>query len=159
MNHCAMTTSTVPAIVAVNAHTNVDVDSLDASLHHALLALGVTPVDQTSNQVLIVQALLDPANLPLVQTVAAELGPTRGWSAVLDRVSVLLCKKNEKLISGRFLLQTSPRGAFDSAAIIEHARNYAKEFELAGLSKDKFCIKLPATGAGVTAASVLEKEG
>lgn len=154
-----MTNSTVPAIVAVDAHTNIDVDSLDANLHRALLALGIQPIDQTSNQVLIVQALLDPVNLPLVQQVGAELGPTQGWSAVMDRVSVLLCKKNEKLITGRFLLQTSPRGAYDSQAIINHARNYAKEFELAGLSRDRFCIKVPATGAGVTAAVVLEKEG
>lgn len=151
--------STIPAIVAVNAHTNVDVDSLDPGLHAALIKLGVQPIDQTSNQVLIVQALLDPANLPLVQQVVAELGPSAGWSAVLDRVSVLLCKKNEKLIPGRFLLQTSPLGAFESQAIIAHARNYASEFERAGLNKDRFCIKVPATGAGVTAAAVLEKEG
>ncbi|CAO1638271.1 unnamed protein product [Sympodiomycopsis kandeliae] len=149
---------TVPAIVAVNAHTNIDVDSLDSSLHKSLLALGVQPVDQTSNQVLIVQAILDPVNFPLLQKIVSE-DAQKGWSSIMDRMSVNLCKQNEDLISGRFLLQTSPQHAYDSEKIIAHARSYATEFEKVGLNRDRFCIKVPATGAGVTAAKVLEAEG
>lgn len=151
-------TATVPAIVRLARSTNIDVDSLDPSLARKLLSLGVTANDQTSNQVLIVQAILDPQNASLVKEVTSSM-PDAPTLAIVDRVSVLLSKRNDGLIKGRFLLQTSPQGARDTAAIIAHARNYAKEFEMVGLPKERFCIKLPATGAGVNAAKVLEGEG
>jgi transaldolase len=148
----------VPAIVRLARSTNIDVDSLDPSLARKLLSLGVTANDQTSNQVLIVQAILDPQNASLVKEVTTSM-PDAPTLAIVDRISVLLSKRNDGLIKGRFLLQTSPQGARDAAAIMAHARNYAKEFEMAGLPKERFCIKLPATGAGVNAAKVLEAEG
>ncbi|PWN19581.1 aldolase [Microstroma glucosiphilum] len=151
-------TATMPAIVRLARSTNIDVDSLDPSLARKLLSLGVTANDQTSNQVLIVQAILDPQNAQLVKEVTASM-PDAPSLAIVDHISVLLSKRNDGLIKGRFLLQTSPQGASDMAAIIAHARNYAKEFEMAGLPKERFCIKLPATGAGVNAAKVLEGEG
>lgn len=149
----------VPAIVRLARSTNIDVDSLDPTLARKLLSLGVTPNDQTSNQVLIVQAILDAQNAQLVNEVVASMPEDTPSLAIVDRLSVLLSKRNDGLIKGRFLLQTSPMGANDAAAILAHARNYANEFHLAGLGKERFCIKVPATGAGVTAARTLEQEG
>lgn len=159
------TSDSVPAIVRLARSTQIDIDSLDPTWARTLLSLGVTPRDQTSNQVLIVQALLEAGNLPLLQEVIASLkaegSKEATWEAVLDRFSVALCKRNNDLgiIPGRFLLQTSPRYANDKEQIARHARNYAKEFERAGLGKDRFCIKVPATGAGMTAAAELYAEG
>lgn len=157
----------LPAVVHLAHYCTIDVDSLDPRFGNALLDLGITPNDQTSNQVLIVQALLDPSNLPLVKDVVEDFKQQAGTSAtsapdvlpILDRLSVLLSKRNESIIKGRFLLQTSPRNAHNEPKIIEHARNYAKEFDRAGLGRDRFAIKLPATGAGMGAAKVLESEG
>lgn len=72
--------------------------------------------------------------------------------------SVRLCSLNLPNIAGRALLQASPAHAYDSQAIIAHALAYAREFELAGISRDRFCIKILATGPGMLAARTLERE-
>jgi len=73
--------------------------------------------------------------------------------------SVLICAKNIENIQGRVLLQTSPFHAYDTDKVVEHARNYAREFEKVGISKDRFCIKIPATGPAMNAGPILLKEG
>ena len=73
--------------------------------------------------------------------------------------AVLLSKENIGNIRGRVLLQTLPSKAFDTEATIAHARAYAREFESVGISKDRFCIKIPSTGPALNGAAVLEKEG
>jgi len=73
--------------------------------------------------------------------------------------AVLLCKKNINNIQGRVFLQTQPSKAYDTQATLAHARLYKKEFELAGISSERFCIKIPATGPALNAAKILASEG
>lgn len=72
---------------------------------------------------------------------------------------MLLCAANIDNIQGRVLLQTSPFHAYDTDKVVEHARAYAREFEKVGISKDRFCIKIPCTGPAMNAGPILLKEG
>lgn len=121
-------------------------------------SLPFKPHDQTSNQLIVNEQLELPENQEIFKQAIAEYGD-KGWEAVLDRMSVLFCAKNIPNIQGRVLLQTSPFYAYDKDKVIAHARNYAAEFEKAGISRDRFCIKVPCTGPAMNAAKVLNAEG
>lgn len=78
---------------------------------------------------------------------------------VNDIQAAKMCEKNLGLIRGRVLVQTLPTHAYDVEATLEHARLYDREFQKLGISRDRFCIKILATGPGVTAAAILQQEG
>jgi len=73
--------------------------------------------------------------------------------------AIAYCKRNIPLIKGHVLVQTTPAGAYSTQATLNHARMYVKEFKRAGISKDRYCIKIMATGPGVVAAKILAQEG
>lgn len=70
-----------------------------------------------------------------------------------------MCKQNIDSILGRVLVQTSPSQAYDMEATIEHAKLYDQEFLQQGIARERFCIKIPATGPGVLAMQYLSREG
>ena len=70
-----------------------------------------------------------------------------------------MCKENIDSILGRVLVQTSPSQAYDTGTTIEHARLYDREFRQLGIARERFCIKIPATGPGVLAMQRLSREG
>lgn len=70
-----------------------------------------------------------------------------------------MSKANIDNIQGRVLLQTLPSNAYDTQKTLEHARAYAREFESVGVSKDRFCIKIPSTGPALSACPILLQEG
>lgn len=72
--------------------------------------------------------------------------------------SVLICKRNIGNIQGRVLLQTLPSKAYDEKATIEHARLYGEEFKRVGISRARYCIKIPSTGPALNAAKILSQE-
>jgi transaldolase len=114
--------------------------------------------DQTSNQILLDVQLGDESNVDLLKQVAAEL-KDQGWLAIYTRMAVLMAKKNIDMISGRVLLQTLPSQAYDIEATLAHARLYDAEFKRAGISRDRFTIKIPSTGPALNAAKILQEEG
>ncbi len=61
-------------------------------------------------------------------------------------------------IAGRALLQASPAHAYNAEAIVAHALAYDREFAAAGISKDRYCIKILTTGPGMLAANILESQ-
>lgn len=73
--------------------------------------------------------------------------------------AVLMCKENINNIKGRVLLQVYPNEAYNTQAVLDSARAYAKEFERAGISQDRYCIKIPSTGPALNACPTLKKEG
>lgn len=139
-------------------------------------SLPIVPHDMTSNQIHVHGRMSDPSNRQLLLDVAREY-KDRDWLAIYTRAvsrinpkphpstmltspeAVLLCKKNIDLIQGRVLLQASPSQAYNSQKVLEHARLYAKEFESVGISKDRFCIKIPSTGPALSVCPILEAEG
>jgi len=70
-----------------------------------------------------------------------------------------MSKANIDNIQGRVLLQTLPSWAYNHEKTLEHARAYAREFESVGVSKDRFCIKIPSTGPALSTCPILLKEG
>ncbi|KAK5051036.1 hypothetical protein LTR84_003595 [Exophiala bonariae] len=74
-------------------------------------------------------------------------------------VAVVMCEKNLDLIKGRVLVQTSPSSTYSTEATVAHARLYAREFQRLNISRDRFCIKILATGPGLNAARILQHEG
>lgn len=152
-----MTAESVPIIVRAAQQLEIDVDGLDVSLTQQLRALGVEPNDMTSNQFIIADALALPENQALLEQVVRD-SPGADWLTLLDRVSVKLCALNMANIDGRALLQASPAHAYDAEAIVKHALAYDREFGKAGIGRERYCIKILTTGAGMLAAKVLESE-
>ncbi|KAL4813451.1 hypothetical protein BDW67DRAFT_168274 [Aspergillus spinulosporus] len=63
-------------------------------------------------------------------------------------------------IKGRGLPQTLPTYAYNCAKTVENTRAHsACEFEVVGISRDCFCIKIPATGPGLRACQILVQDG
>nr|POF04246.1 transaldolase [Quercus suber] len=116
------------------------------------------PQDQTSNQRLVYEQMTCPQNREMFLQAVKEYRD-QGWEAVLDRMSALLCARNIDNIDGRVLLQSSAQAAYDTDKVVAHARNYAREFEKVGISKDRFCIKVPCTGPAMNASRILLNEG
>ncbi|KAJ6594359.1 hypothetical protein B0H19DRAFT_1366239 [Mycena capillaripes] len=142
-------------IEILETQLNVDVDSMDPNVAKSL---PFTPHNMTSNQFVVLEQMQAPENRELFLNAVKEYGG-KGWEAVLDRVSALLCAENIGNIQGRVLLQTSPFHAYDTQKVVEHARRYATELEKVGISKDRLCIKIPATGPAMNASPILLKEG
>ncbi|KAL4879194.1 hypothetical protein BJY04DRAFT_194024 [Aspergillus karnatakaensis] len=135
--------------------SNVDVDDIDNDF---IKSLPFKPHNQTSNQQIVCNAMLAPQNRDLFTSTVEEYGH-QGWEAVFDRVAVQLVKKNLPYITGRVLLQSSPRHLNNASEIVAHCRRYASYFEEAGIPKDRYAIKLPFSGAAAVAARELSGEG
>ncbi|KAH6887014.1 hypothetical protein B0T10DRAFT_406976 [Thelonectria olida] len=134
---------------------NVDVDWMDPEY---IKGMPIVPHDQTSNQLWVDIQLGDGSNRDMFLETAKEL-KDQGWLAIYTRMAVLMCKKNVDSIKGRVLLQTLPSKAYDFQATLDHARLYDREFARAGISRDRFCIKIPSTGPALNAAKILSSEG
>ncbi|KAH6603762.1 hypothetical protein Trco_007208 [Trichoderma cornu-damae] len=132
---------------------NVDVDDADTEL---IKSIPFTPHNQTSNQAIITNALL--ADEPLLKDLVRKYG-SQGWERVYDQAAVHLTARNIPLLSGRVLIQSSLRHVSSSAGIIAHSRTLANLYAEAGVSRDRFAIKLPFSGAAAAAAKVLNAEG
>ncbi|KAK6450231.1 transaldolase [Trichoderma asperellum] len=141
---------------------NVDVDDADTAL---IKSIPFTPHNQTSNQAIITNALL--ADQALLKNLVRQYG-SQGWERVYDQAptyaiiiikAVDLTARNIPFLSGRVLIQTSLRHISSSAATIAHARTLASLYANAGVSRDRFAIKLPFSGAAAAAARVLNAEG
>ncbi|KAJ5087426.1 hypothetical protein N7456_011042 [Penicillium angulare] len=140
----------------VSTQLNVDLDYMDPEFTLSLLP--VVPNDMTSNQFIVHDRMCHPDNEALLKEVAKEY-KDRGWLAIYTRIAVLMCKANIDNIKGRVLLQTLPSYAYNTEMTVEHARTYAREFESVGISKDRLCIKIPATGPALSACPILLKDG
>ncbi|KAH7144674.1 hypothetical protein DER46DRAFT_580597 [Fusarium sp. MPI-SDFR-AT-0072] len=139
----------------VNKKINIDIDSLDTEF---LNTLSITPNDQTSNPRWLALQLQSPSSAELIKTCLNELHDQE-FLAICTRLAVGLCRRNVDLIRGRVLVQASPSVAYDCQRTLDHARLYVSEFARAGIPKDRYCIKIMATGPGLNAARILKDEG
>ncbi|KIW77210.1 hypothetical protein Z517_09656 [Fonsecaea pedrosoi CBS 271.37] len=134
---------------------NVDVDDVDTAL---IKSLPFTPHNQTSNQGVITKELLNPENQTLLEDLVDKHGK-EGWEKVYNMAAIALCARNVPFLSGRVLVQTSLRYVNDRTAIIKQCHEYAEAFEKSGVSRDRFAIKVPFSGAAASAALELNAEG
>ncbi|EPE08541.1 transaldolase [Ophiostoma piceae UAMH 11346] len=151
---------------------DIDIDWMDSDFLRSYLPK-IRFHDQTSNQGFVDVQLDHPSNAQLIIDTAREVKAEHEdaastntllkqhplWVAIYTRMSVLMAAKNVDLISGRTLLQTLPSLAYDYEATLAHAHLYAAEFARVGVSRDRFCIKIPSTGPALNAAKTLQTEG
>jgi transaldolase len=62
-------------------------------------------------------------------------------------------------IIGQVLVQTSPSQVYNTQATVEHAKMYDNDLQQCGIARERFCIKIPATGSGVIAMQELTHFG
>ncbi|AAU90887.1 transaldolase [Methylococcus capsulatus] len=125
------------------------------------------PRDATTNPSLITAA----AQMPQYQDIVDDtlkgarqtLGPGASAAQVanraFDRLAVSFGLKILQIIEGRVSTEVDARLSYDTEGTIEKAREIIKQYEAAGVSKERVLIKIAATWEGIEAAAVLEKEG
>jgi transaldolase len=77
----------------------------------------------------------------------------------IDRLSVEFGLRILKIVEGRVSTEVDARLSFDTAKSIDKARTLIKQYETAGMSRERVLIKLASTWEGIRAAEVLEREG
>lgn len=78
---------------------------------------------------------------------------------VFEKLTVSIGTEIVKLIPGWVSSQIDPRLAYDYEGMLGSARRMAKHYEIAGVSRDRFMIKVPSTWEGIQAAKMLESFG
>lgn len=69
------------------------------------------------------------------------------------------CANNIKNITGRVLIQVSPRRVHDSNLVLEQAYSFDRAFKDLGIPRDRYAIKISVTGPAMVAAKKLNAEG
>jgi len=127
----------------------------------------VKPQDATTNPSLITTA----AQMPQYQSIVddtllqakKEAGPHAKDSDVatlaFERLAVAFGKKILEIIPGRVSTEVDARLSYDKEATLAKARAIIKQYEQAGISRNRVLIKIASTWNGIKAAEELEKEG
>ena len=77
----------------------------------------------------------------------------------IDRLSVEFGLRILGIVSGRVSTEVDARLSFDTKATIDKAHLLIKQYEAAGMKRDRVLIKIASTWEGIKAAEALEKEG
>ncbi|UZR27663.1 transaldolase [Methylococcus mesophilus] len=125
------------------------------------------PRDATTNPSLITAAAQMPQYQGIVddtlkgarQTLGAGASAAQVANLAFDRLAVSFGLKILQIIEGRVSTEVDARLSYDTESTIEKAREVIKQYEAAGVSKERVLIKIAATWEGIEAAAVLEKEG
>ncbi len=125
------------------------------------------PQDTTTNPSLLTAAASMPQYQPLVDGVLLEakkqLGPQAKDSDVANlafrHLAVAFGKKILAIVPGRVSTEVDARLSFDTEATMKQAREIIKQYDEAGISRERILIKIASTWPGIKAAEQLEKEG
>ncbi len=125
------------------------------------------PQDATTNPSLITAAAQMPQYQPIVDGVLKdarnELGEGATDQAVANlafqQLAIAFGKKILKIVPGRVSTEVDARLSYDTNATIAQARSIIKQYDAAGVGRDRVLIKIASTWEGIQAAEVLEKEG
>ncbi|KXN81703.1 Transaldolase [Leucoagaricus sp. SymC.cos] len=144
----------------------VDVDSNDSEVSRRHTTAEEKFHDMTSNQALVYNEAIRPENADLVKEAihyvqSKELGqdPETFKLDVIDAITVLLGKRALPYLSGSIHAQTSPSVAYDTEKTIAHAKKIVAVYSDHGISKERVCIKIPATPESLIACQYLQKIG
>lgn len=77
----------------------------------------------------------------------------------IDRLSVQFGLHVLAIIQGRVSTEVDARLSFDTKATIEKAQTLIRQYEAAGISRERVLIKIASTWEGIRAAEALEREG
>ena len=125
------------------------------------------PTDATTNPSLISTAAAMPQYQPIVDEVLLaarkELGDNASDKDVANQafkeLAVAFGKKILKIVPGRVSTEVDARLSYDTDATLDMARSIIKQYDDAGIGRDRVLIKIASTWEGIGAAEILEKEG
>jgi transaldolase len=125
------------------------------------------PQDSTTNPSLLAAAAAMPQYQPLVDEVLLEARKQAGPQAkdgdvanlAFRHLAVAFGKKILAIVPGRVSTEVDARLSFDTAATMKQAREIIKQYDEAGISRERVLIKIASTWPGIKAAEQLEKEG
>ena len=125
------------------------------------------PRDATTNPSLITAAAQMPEYADVVDEALRWSQTQAGAKATreevikvaVDRLSVEFGVRILKIVPNRVSTEVDARLSYDTAATIEKGRALIKQYEAAGVGKERVLIKIASTWEGIRAAEVLEKEG
>lgn len=129
--------------------------------------LNFKPQDSTTNPSLITAAAQMPNYRSIVDDVLKqakdELGDNSNDNDVaklaFKRLAVAFGKKILEVVPGRVSTEVDARLSFDKEATMQQAREIIKQYDQAGVSRERVLIKIASTWEGIQAAEQLEKEG
>mmetsp|Transcript_32655 Transcript_32655/g.29534 ORF Transcript_32655/g.29534 Transcript_32655/m.29534 type:complete len:321 (+) Transcript_32655:63-1025(+) len=78
---------------------------------------------------------------------------------VYEKLAVSFGIEILKIVPGYVSTQLDPRYAYDAETMYMSAKRMAKHYEVAGIKRDRFMIKVPSTWEGISTAKKLEAEG
>ena len=125
------------------------------------------PQDSTTNPSLITAAAQLPAYRSLVDDVLKQAKDELGDEAkdtdvaklAFKRLAVAFGKKILAIVPGRVSTEVDARLSYDTEATMNEAREIIKQYDAAGVSRERILIKIASTWEGIKAAEQLEKEG
>jgi transaldolase len=125
------------------------------------------PRDATTNPSLITAAAQMPQYQGIVdetlkkarQDSGSDAPASQVASLAFERLAVAFGLKILEIIPGRVSTEVDARLSYDIEGTIAKGRDIIKQYEAAGISRERILIKVAATWEGIQAAAVLEKEG
>jgi len=125
------------------------------------------PQDATTNPSLITAAAQMPQYQPIVDGVLTDARKEMGDGAsdkdvanlAFQHLAIAFGKKILAIVPGRVSTEVDARLSFDTDATIAQARKIIKQYDEAGIGRDRVLIKIASAWEGIRAAEVLEKEG
>jgi transaldolase len=125
------------------------------------------PTDSTTNPSLIAAAAQMPEYQSIVDDVLQTAREKAGEhasdedvaAAAFKTLAVAFGRKILDIVPGRVSTEVDARLSYDSAKTIEQAHDIIRQYEDAGISRERILIKIASTWEGIKAAEQLETEG
>src|SRR5579875_2179814 len=125
------------------------------------------PTDATTNPSLIATAAGMPEYQEIVDDVLQNARKALGdnpsdkdvAAAAFKTLAVAFGRKILEIVPGRVSTEVDARLSYDTEGSLDAARDIIRQYEQAGVSRERVLIKLASTWGGIRAAEQLEKEG
>jgi transaldolase len=125
------------------------------------------PTDSTTNPSLIAAAAEMPDYAPIIDDVLMQAREHAGPSASDKDVATLAFKtlavafgrKILEIVPGRVSTEVDARLSYDTDKTLAQARDIIKQYDEAGIGRERVLIKIASTWEGIKAAEILEREG
>ncbi len=125
------------------------------------------PTDATTNPSLIAAAAEMPEYQSIVDDVLTQARESLGEdaddkevaAAAFKTLAVAFGRKILEIVPGRVSTEVDARLSYDSEKTKEQAHEIIKQYDQAGIGRDRVLIKIASTWEGIQAAKTLEEEG
>src|SRR5215469_17211178 len=125
------------------------------------------PTDSTTNPSLIqaaaemseYQSIVDDTLKKARESAGPNASEKQIANTAFKSLAVAFGLKILEIVPGRVSTEVDARLSYDTEASIATAHDIIKQYEAAGISRERVLIKLASTWEGIRAAEVLEKEG